>query len=322
VQRSASSPHRRPGPAGARSALALPLAGGVARARGLEAARAEAATLPVGLVHTQVAPHTATLSELLAATRALEASGAALVVWSEGVVAGVLDERELEARFGGGLPGVRVPVWIGAVVAGEHGRVRNAALRVSPLGIERRHDKQRLVPFAERWPGGIARERVGLRGHDFEAGSGADERASPEPVLPTICFEDTLPGSLARRVDATGAALIVNLTSDAWFRRRPRVAEAHLRLARLRAIEVGRDLVRATESGATAWVDAGGAVRARAPHARLSTVLVEPALLRERTLHTRIGEAPLAVAALSLVAFWAAGGRRRARAPRRALPPT
>jgi len=77
-------------------------------------------------------------------------------------------------------------------------------------------------------------------------------------VAPSICFEAIRPAAfndLVRR----GAALLVNLTDDSWFAS-PAAAAQHLELARLRAVETGRWLARASNSGISAFVDPSGRV--------------------------------------------------------------
>jgi apolipoprotein N-acyltransferase len=74
----------------------------------------------------------------------------------------------------------------------------------------------------------------------------------------SICYEDCFP-ELSRSDARRGAALLVNLTNDSWFRRSPE-ARQHLALAAFRAVETRRPLVRATNTGISALVSANGSI--------------------------------------------------------------
>ena len=74
-----------------------------------------------------------------------------------------------------------------------------------------------------------------------------------------ICFEDLFSGMSAELV-AEGASLLVNQTNDAWFD--PLWgSEGHLAHAVFRSVEQRRPMVRATNSGVSAWIDTRGVVR-------------------------------------------------------------
>jgi apolipoprotein N-acyltransferase len=125
------------------------------------------------------------------------------------------------------------------------------------------------------------------------------------------CYEDTLPGAV-RRLSAIGANLLVNVTNDAWFDGTAE-PELHLLAAIPRAIEGRRDLVRATNTGVTAHVDAAGRVVARAPRDVATLLRVEPALLDgPPTPYQRFGDATWLIPLLLL----ALAARRRAPASR------
>src|SRR5262249_47034192 len=86
------------------------------------------------------------------------------------------------------------------------------------------------------------------------------------------CFEDTMAvvgAGLAR------ADLLVNITNDAWFGDGAAPWQ-HLMLARWRAVETRRELVRAVNTGVTCHVDALGRVERHAPTWRTETLVVAP----------------------------------------------
>jgi apolipoprotein N-acyltransferase len=109
------------------------------------------------------------------------------------------------------------------------------------------------------------------------------------------------------------ANLLVNVTNDAWFGRSPARFQ-HFQIARLRALESGRYLVRAANDGVSAVVGPKGEVVAEAAEYR-PTVLqgtVQP--LRGLTPYARTGNGPIVALGLLglLMAAWQ-GRRPRAR---------
>ncbi|RLB38637.1 MAG: apolipoprotein N-acyltransferase, partial [Deltaproteobacteria bacterium] len=94
----------------------------------------------------------------------------------------------------------------------------------------------------------------------------------------------------ARTHARKGADLLVNLTNDAWFGRTSAPYQ-HLAMTVFRAVETGRPLVRAANTGFSALVDPSGKILAR-------TGLFQEALLvgevtpgsREPTIYTRLGD--------------------------------
>ena len=73
-----------------------------------------------------------------------------------------------------------------------------------------------------------------------------------------ICYEAIYPGEV-RAFTERGAELLVNISNDGWFGTSA-AAEQHLRMARVRAVENRRWLLRDTNSGITASIDPYGNV--------------------------------------------------------------
>lgn len=124
-----------------------------------------------------------------------------------------------------------------------------------------------------------------------------------------VCFEDTL-GDLTRRFVEQGAQLLVNVTNDGWFLH-SQGAEQHLANAIFRAVENRRPLVRAANTGMTAFVDPQGRVTNKldpfTEGFQCGVVQIPPDSARQ-TFYTRQGErfsqvcAVLSLAALGL--YW------------------
>ncbi|MBU6437561.1 MAG: apolipoprotein N-acyltransferase, partial [Betaproteobacteria bacterium] len=183
-----------------------------------------------------------------------------------------------------------------------------------------RYDKHHLVPFGEFIPWGFHWfvRLMNIPLGDFERGA-LDQPSfvvKGQRVAPTICYEDVFGDELrARFADATQApTLIANLTNLAWFGNTVAIAQ-HLQIARMRSIEFARPSIRATNTGATAVIDAQGRVtHALTPWTRgtlEATVQGRSGL----TPYARYGDAWLWAVLLGLVAAVAVGWRRRRNAP-------
>jgi apolipoprotein N-acyltransferase len=77
-------------------------------------------------------------------------------------------------------------------------------------------------------------------------------------IGPMICLEDILP-YFGRKLARLHPHLLVNLTNDAWYGETSEPWE-HMALSVFRAIELRTDLVRAVNSGVSAFIDANGRV--------------------------------------------------------------
>lgn len=89
-----------------------------------------------------------------------------------------------------------------------------------------------------------------------------------ERIAPNICYEDLFGEELARSfVDPDKApTMMVNLSNIAWFGDTVAI-DQHLHISRMRALELSRPMLRATNTGATAIIDAQGQVTQRLPSA-------------------------------------------------------
>jgi apolipoprotein N-acyltransferase len=140
-------------------------------------------------------------------------------------------------------------------------RLYNSAVLVATDGrLLASHDKTRLVPVAEtrtESPGAAARALT-LGEHRIGA---------------LICYELIFP-AVSRALVRDGAELLVNLSNDEWFGT-TRGVEQHFAAAVIRAIETRRPLLRATNTGVTAAIDARGRVVARLPDGETGALVVD-----------------------------------------------
>lgn len=107
----------------------------------------------------------------------------------------------------------------------------------------------------------------------------------------SICYEDILPGSFREAVRRDRPDLLVNLTSDNWFRGTS-AASLHFALAKLRAVEHRRFLVRATNDGQTGVVSPTGDVVWALEAGTRAEGVTSVRLMDGDTLYGRLGSAP------------------------------
>lgn len=298
----------------------------------IEAARARAPKTAVALVTpgftysqdvqqvavSEAASH-ANLRKLRAYTREAERLGAELVVWPEAAYPFFLlrNGKAPKGEFAMRSSGTGVPILTGFVSLVSTHSIHNSAAVFPPgASFGPIYDKMHLmwfgewVPLVDVWP--WLREMTGIARYYLPGRRQTVLESGPARIGALICLEDILPVA-AREASARNPNLLVNLTNDSWFVGTAE-SELHLRLAQLRAIETGRDMVRAANQGQTAWIHATGRVAARRPGDRPGILLARPALLEGQTFYARWGDWPgLALIALLLAGF----GLRRASARQR-----
>lgn len=144
-------------------------------------------------------------------------------------------------------------------------------LTPSPAAKPYRYDKHHLVPFGEFIPLG-ARWFVNMM-HiplgDFSRGTllQAPFAVRDQWVLPNICYEDLFGEEIAAQISASlsgmpQATILLNLSNIAWFGDSIALPQ-HLQVSQMRALETGRPMLRATNTGATAVIDPKGKVSAQ-----------------------------------------------------------
>ena len=172
-------------------------------------------------------------------------------------------------------------------------RQYNAAFLVTPQGeIGAVYRKMHLVPFGEYVP---AKRLLFFVGTIVEAAS--DFSAGADPVLlpvnghlasTAICYEVIFP-SLMRRFVASGSELLTTITNDAWYGSSSAPFQ-HWDQAALRAIEQGRYLARAANTGISGFVDPYGRVLRRSALFEQTLLVADLRFIRERTIYSRLGD--------------------------------
>jgi apolipoprotein N-acyltransferase len=253
---------------------------------------------------------------------AIEAVRPQVVFWPEAALTFHLEEeplfRETIARVlavggaelvsGGpwGVPG-DAPVYTNSVfVLDAQGRAHG------------RYDKQVLVPFAEFTPLGavdlvrrnFGRMRVFSRGAEDAP---LPTRAGRAGIL--VCNEAMLPELAGRRV-RDGAELLVNPSNDSWIAHR-NWSRLAFQMARLRAVEQRRYLVRVSTSGPSAIVDPWGRVQIETRPRSRAVIAGKVHARAELSVYARAGDAfALGCAAAVTLALAARAAPRRGRAAR------
>ncbi|MGZ4994292.1 MAG: apolipoprotein N-acyltransferase [Methylobacter sp.] len=128
--------------------------------------------------------------------------------------------------------------------------------------------KTHLLPFGEYLPlqpfSGFVLNMINIRLGNFTPGAVNQPllKAGGYPFITLICYEDAF-GELSIR-GLADAAFLVNVTNDGWFGNSIEPHQ-HMQMARMRAIETGRFLLRATNTGMTGIVSPKGEIISRAP---------------------------------------------------------
>ncbi len=313
------------------AALALTVAYGAVRIPMVESAMAEGTELTVGIVQANMGIFEKWrdveegVRRHREGTRELVDRGAELVVWSEaGFVDGIIRPAE-EPNVGRRVLGSRrvgVPVLFGALTRRPGGeaqerrrrRTFNSAVMMDADGdITGVYDKTYLLAFGEYLPFGDVFPEL----YEYSPHSGSMSPGSSLEALPLqhdgrtwqlgalICYEDILPRFTRDLARAASPSLLVNMTNDAWFgdTNEPWI---HFALAKLRAVEHRRYLVRATNTGVSAIVDPVGRVVLHGRVFHEERLLGRVRLLEGgATLYQAVGDvlgwAALALLALGLV---------------------
>ena len=197
-------------------------------------------------------------------------------------------------------------------VVGE--RFRNTAFLINAQGMTGRYDKIQLVPFGEfvplsgllgfvrGWAQFIAELEAGTRAVVFNA--------PPAPFGVVICYEGIFP-DLFRQFVRDGALLMLNMTNDAWFGRTSG-PEQHLTMYPFRAIEHRISVVRAANTGVSAFIAPSGMILRRLNLFQRDVMTESVSLRTRRTLFTRFGDwlglLSLAVATAALAGSWRRAG--------------
>ena len=175
------------------------------------------------------------------------------------------------------------------------------------------YHKRRLLPFGEYLPLRtfllFFRNWVDIPMADFTPG----ERDQPlpqvggQPVGVSICFEAAFGSEI--RLALPEATWLINVSNDAWFK--DSIApHQHLQIVRMRTMEMGRYLARATNTGISAVLDERGQILNRGNQFQAEVISGKVQPLRGLTPYGRFGDLPVVLLLLSLLGLGLLLGRR------------
>jgi apolipoprotein N-acyltransferase len=246
----------------------------------------------------------------VAMTRDVVRRGAQYVVWPESSTPFTFEGDPVGEKAMRGLAiEVGVPILFGSdqIASGETGSHYNAAFQLAPDGRTIAvYRKIHLVPFGEFVPLSewltvfppLVQTLAGFA--PFTPGDAMVMLPLGRHLASTaICYEVVYP-SLVREAVKGGSHLLTTITNDAWYGHSSAPFQ-HFAMASMRAIEHGRYLARAANTGISGVVDPYGRVVARSELFEQVGLVEDVRLLTGRTLYTAVGDA-IAYVAIAMVA--------------------
>jgi apolipoprotein N-acyltransferase len=245
-------------------------------------------------------------------TRTAVAEGAEFVLWPESATPFLFDEHPTgQAIVRDLVRSTGVPLLFGSDERepGPPDRFYNAAFMLDVGGATAAvYRKMHLVPFGEYVP---FKDLLFFVSPLVEAVSdfAPGRYVTMLPVnghmaSTAICYEVTYPG-LQREAVRLGSELLTTITNDAWYGESSAPFQ-HFEMAAMRAIEQGRYLVRAANTGITGIIDPYGRVLARTALGETTVVVGEARFVQETTLYATMGDraahAAIALTVLAVVA--------------------
>ena len=193
-------------------------------------------------------------------------------------------------------------VLIGVPIRDPGGRYFNSVVSVG-ASPSQRYDKSHLVPFGEFVPPGFGWivKTFAIPLSNFSLGP---EHPRPlalagQRVAPNICWEDAFGEEIIRQLPE--ATLLVNVSNVAWFGDSLAPAQ-HLQISRMRALETGRTMLRATNTGMTAIIDPRGRVVARLTQFSEGVLEGEVRGYAGASPYVKVGNTPIVLTCIALLA--------------------
>lgn len=155
------------------------------------------------------------------------------------------------------------------------------------------YQKRHLLPFGEYLPwqplSGFVLNKINMKLGEFTPGKLEQPllKAGGYSFITSICYEDAFAEINEQAI--ANAAYLVNVTNDAWFGRSIEPYQ-HMQIARMRALETGRYLLRATNTGLTGIVSPHGEIIAQAPLFEATALTGEIIPMAGLTPFARLGD--------------------------------
>jgi apolipoprotein N-acyltransferase len=207
-------------------------------------------------------------------------------------------------------------LFIGIATTAANGEGYNSVLQIAPdrTGVAQ-YNKVKLMPFGEYSPAGFGwfTSSLNVPLKDLTAGTTSQQPfiVGSQRIGTLICHEDLLGQELRRWLPA--ATVLINPSNLAWFEGSFAISQ-RLQIAQMRALESGRPILRATNTGITAHIDHRGQVVSRLPETQdlVLTGRVQP--MQGQSPYSRWGNGPVIVGSCLLLIFsWLINARTRLR---------
>ncbi len=154
------------------------------------------------------------------------------------------------------------------VIERDDGGIYNSAISFGE-DESQKYRKYHLVPFGEYVPlrgifGFIYEDLLNMPFNDLLRGEGNQlpMKFDQQKIAINICYEDVFGNEIIRQLP--NANILLNMSNDAWYGHSI-AAEQHLQISQARAIEMGRMMLRATNTGVTAFINEKGKVMNKLP---------------------------------------------------------
>jgi apolipoprotein N-acyltransferase len=246
------------------------------------------------------------LSRYLELSKQAADKGAQFIMWPESATPFYFEEDPTGGVVRGLARGLGMPLLLGSdeIEDADPPRTYNAAFMLDTHGSTAAvYRKIQLVPFGEYVP---FQRVLFFIGPLVEAVS-AFSRGTRVTMMPVeghmistaICYEVTYPW-LAREAVRQGSELLTTITNDAWYGESS-AAFQHFEMAAMRAIEQGRYLARAANTGISGIIDPYGRVLVRTELFETAAVVAEARFVQQKTLYASIGDTVAHVSFLTVL---------------------
>ncbi|HEB81637.1 MAG TPA: apolipoprotein N-acyltransferase [Gammaproteobacteria bacterium] len=231
-----------------------------------------------------------------------------LIVWPETAIPDYLGRVRLYLReIGLHLKQQDIDLLFGIFHRNAQGRLLNSVVSMDEGRVSGIYDKRHLVPLGEYIPLRFLIEFFNrfVKIPMSDIISGEDDQplitAAGVPIGVSICFEEAFSRDVLK--DLPQAAVLLNVSNDAWFEDSIEPHQHHA-IARMRALETGRYMIRSTNTGITSFIDPQGRVVKQLPQFEVGVLKAEVQPMQGATPYVRWGDwLGVALSLLVLVVF-------------------
>ena len=239
-----------------------------------------------------------------------------LVVWPEVAIPAVLDQADYIVRLlEQDVRESDTTLLFGILERdADSGGIYNSVVATDGRSPRQIYRKRHLVPFGEYFPvPDFVRSwmrMMSLPYNDISAGSDVQpllEMNDGNQLAVAICYEDAY--AAEQLYALPDASILVNVSNDAWFG--DSIApHQHLEIARMRALEAGRYVVRATNNGVSAFIGPDGGLIETGPQFEFVAMTADLTPRQGSTPYVVVGNWPVISLAFLCLAFFGYRARK------------